>query len=74
MEFLKTTHANFVNLTSYESATCKLLTKCLICIIIIIRMSYCCKNALNMLQKCRNFTMHIIISSSISICVIIITV
>ena len=38
-------------------------------------MPYCCKNALNMLQKCRNFTMHIlliIITIIITIIIIII--
>ena len=36
IRFLKTALANFVNLTSNESATCKLRTKCLINIIIMI--------------------------------------
>ena len=35
-------------------------------------MPYCCKNAINMLRKCPNFTMHILIIISSSIIIIII--
>ena len=38
------------------------------------KMPYCCNNALNMLRKCPNFTMHIIIIIIIIIIIVIIFV
>ena len=37
-------------------------------------MPYCCNNALNMLQKCPDFTMHIIIIIIIIIIIVIIII
>ena len=39
-----------------------------------VKMSYCCKNALNMLRKCPNFTMHIVIIIITIIIIIIIII